>query len=243
MSHSYGRCQSLRDIPAHTVTIMLLSPESRKGCSSVGSVKSEKEQLTPQGSPTQAKTNFAVLQSCGFYPFVFSFFSFLPPPPLSCCLPHQLQRVICGAFREETDQLLLIKQLLGQMEHYVSLRLSLPPLILQNCLYNCPCLLIVLFSSFFSSFCISLVGFIPSHNIEIINIKYLQNFINLHHFSKSEKAEAVEIWHLCVCSQSEYCINHVELQLSVLCVCMWFRCTGIVHVERGCTAQILNFFG
>lgn len=30
-------------IPAHTIIIMLLSPESRKGCSSVGSVNSERE--------------------------------------------------------------------------------------------------------------------------------------------------------------------------------------------------------
>lgn len=63
-------------ILAHTVTIMLLSPESRKGCNSVGSVNSEREQLTPKSSPTQVKTNFAVLQiSVVFIP--------LPPYPSS----------------------------------------------------------------------------------------------------------------------------------------------------------------
>lgn len=78
--------------------IMLLSPESRKGCSSVGSVDSEREQLTPKSSPTQVKTNLAVRQSS----MVLFLFFFFFPSPLSC-LPHQLLRVIYGAFREETD--------------------------------------------------------------------------------------------------------------------------------------------
>lgn len=81
------------------------------------------------------------------------------------------------------------------MEHYLSLRLSVLPLVLQNCLNNCPCLLPYhLPSSFLSSFCISFVVFVCFHNIEINNIKYLQNLINLGKFSKPEKAEAVEIW-------------------------------------------------
>lgn len=78
-----------------THRIMPLSPESRKGCSSVGSIDSEREQLTPKSSPTQVKANVAVLQSSVV--FILFFFSSL------CCLPHQLLRVIYGAFREETD--------------------------------------------------------------------------------------------------------------------------------------------
>lgn len=66
----------------------------------MGSVNSEREQLTPKSSPTQIKTNFAVLQiNVVFIPFR----SPPHPTPPPCCLPHQLLRVSYGAFRKETD--------------------------------------------------------------------------------------------------------------------------------------------
>lgn len=47
---------------AHTAIAKPLSPRSRDSCSSVGSVSSEREQLILKRSPTQVRTNSAVLQ-------------------------------------------------------------------------------------------------------------------------------------------------------------------------------------
>lgn len=87
-------------ILAHTVVIMLLSPESRKGCSSVGSINGEREQ-TPKSCPTQVKTNFAVLQIS----VVFIFFFFLPFPFAFHTNSRELFMVLWG---KKLIQLLLI---------------------------------------------------------------------------------------------------------------------------------------
>lgn len=173
-------------ILTHTVIIMLLSPESRKGCSSVGSVNSEREQLTPKSSPTQIKTNFAVLQiNVVFIPF-------FPRPVAFHTNSWELVMVLSG---KKLIQLPLIKQLLGYKEHYLSPRLSVPPSVLQN-------------------------------------------LINLWKFSKSEKAEAVEIWqtYLIICMQPIW-ILHKSLTASAFCFLLtWFRYVGSIHMGRGYAA-------
>lgn len=81
----------------------------------MGSVTSEREQLTLKRSPTQVKTNSAVLQ----HNVVLIFF-------LSFCLPYQLLRVISVFSGKKLIQLPLINQMFGCMKHF-SLRLSALP--------------------------------------------------------------------------------------------------------------------